>query len=68
MSIIDKKVSKAFSNTKEVKQGKWLNSLAIEISQWVLKGIVKGAEPCICDIHLVSRILWHKWIIPALKE
>ena len=24
------------------------------------KGIVKGAEPCKCDIHLVSRILSHK--------
>ena len=35
---------------------------------FVLKGIVKGAEPCTYDIRLVSRILWHKWIIPSFKE
>ena len=34
----------------------------------VLKGIVKCAEPGKCDILLVSRILWHKRIIPSLKE
>ena len=34
----------------------------------ILQGIVKGAEPSKCDIRLVSRILWHKWIIPSLKE
>ena len=33
----------------------------------LLKRIVKRAEPCKCDIRLVSRILWHKTIIPSLK-
>ena len=33
----------------------------------LFKGIVKGAEPMKYDIHLVSGILWQKWIIP-LKE
>ena len=31
---------------------------------WVVKGMVKRAEPCKCDI-LVSRILWHSRIIPS---
>ena len=35
--------------------------------QW-FKGIVKRNEPCKYDIRLVSRILWHKRIIPSLKE
>ena len=26
------------------------------------------AEPCKCDICLISRILWCKWIISSLKE
>ena len=34
----------------------------------LLKGIVKRADPCKCDIRLVSGILWHKRIIPSLKE
>ena len=34
----------------------------------LFKGIVKRAEPCKCDILLISRILWHKRITPSLKE
>ena len=32
------------------------------------QGFVKRAEPCKCDILLVSRILWHKRIIASLKN
>ena len=32
------------------------------------KGFVKRADPCKCDIRLVSRIIWHKRIILSLKE
>ena len=32
------------------------------------KGIVNRAEPCKCDILLLSRILWCKRINPSLKE
>ena len=38
------------------------------VNKCVFKGIVKQAKPCKCDIHLDSRILWYKWIIPFLKE
>ena len=34
----------------------------------MLKGIVKRAEQCKCDICLLSWILWHKRIIPSLKR
>ena len=30
-----------------------------------LKGMVRTAEPCECDINLISRILWHKRITPS---
>ena len=33
-----------------------------------IKGIVKRAESCKCGIFLVSRILWHNRIIPALLQ
>ena len=33
-----------------------------------LKEIVNRAEPCKFDIHLGSRILWHKRIIPSFKK
>ena len=40
--------------------------------KWVktalLKGIVKRAKQCNCDIILVSRILCHQRITPSLKE
>ena len=32
-----------------------------------LKGIVKWAESCKCNVLLVSRMLWHKRINPSLK-
>ena len=35
---------------------------------WSARWLVKETEPSKCDIRLVSRILWHKWIIPSLKE
>ena len=34
----------------------------------LIKGIVKRAEPCKCDVLFVSRIIWHKRITPFFKR
>ena len=33
----------------------------------LLNGIVKRADPCKCDVRLVSRILWDKRMTPSIK-